>query len=110
MRFPWVSRLLVDLLESDLAHERQQYADLLAKYHALKTAGAVVAKVAPQPVKLPQADPEQRVIDAHSRVFVENAVQAFVAQGKSERDARQMAEALRDQVVQYDGAPSFAGV
>jgi hypothetical protein len=69
------------------------YTDLLAKYHALKLAGAVEPR---QPTKRdvipPAADETELAIEASKREWVESLTRSMTAQGVNKEKAREWAE------------------
>lgn len=105
---PFVGRLAYEAMRDRALAAEQRERDLLDRYHALKAQGQQVARVAQLPApRLPEPDPEQRAVEAHERAFLENATQDFVRAGKSEAEARQLAEQIRGAVAFADSPVPF---
>lgn len=105
---PRVSSALVDVWKDRALTAEARYDALLEKYHALKLAGAAApkAQAIPAPI-LPTPDPEQRALEAAEEEFMARAVEDFTKAGKSESEAREIADHIRRSITATDSPVPF---
>ena len=93
MKWPFVSRTAFDTLSLHNQELVARLDSILEKYHALRLTGAQLQQPRPAVVQ-PPVDPAERVMAEARVAYVDRVTQQYIALGRSQSEAREIAEQL----------------